>query len=673
MPDGTSTTATVAVFGMLDYLVLGGMTGLVFYWFVLRRKKGSDDIPVIKQLSNTPGPQRNMSYDPCFVSKMKNSGKNVIVFYGSQTGTAEDFATRLTKDSVRYGMKKGMAADPEEFDMDDLPKLPEIEKSLAIFCVATYGEGDPTDNAQELYDWLQDGNSSLEGLNYAVFGLGNKTYEHFNSMGRFVDKRLEELGATRVFELGEGDDDGNIEEDFVNWRENFWPAVCMHFGISEVGEDVSMRQFSVTVHKDIDQEKLFTGEPARLHSFAKQKPPFDVKNPYLAPVTVNRELHKGGDRSCMHIEVDISGSKIRYDAGDHLGVYPVNNSELVEAIGQRLGADLEEAFTLTNVDEDASKVHPFPCPTTYRTALNHYLDITSTPRSNLLKELLEYASDPADKDFLRKLTAPTPEGKELFNSWVLRDHRTLLVILDDLPSFRPPIDHLCELLPKLQPRYYSISSSHKMHPTTVHITAVLVEYTTPTGKLQKGVATSWLKLKQPAGEQRPKIPVFVRKSQFRLPFKPTVPVIMIGPGTGVAPFRGFIQDRHVLKTEGKPIGETVLYFGCRHKNEDFIYSDELDAYVSDSTLTHMHVAFSRDQPQKVYVQHLLKETAAQVWRLIDAGAHIYVCGDARHMAHDVDEVLLDTVVSEGKLDRAAAQDYLKRLRSRGRYSCDIWS
>ncbi|KAI0221811.1 hypothetical protein LSAT2_026929 [Lamellibrachia satsuma] len=123
----------------------------------------------------------------------------------------------------------------------------------------------------------------------------------------------------------------------------------------------------------------------------------------------------------------------------------------------------------------------------------------------------------------------------------------------------------------------------------------------------------------------------------------------------------------------KPIGETVLYFGCRHKNEDFIYSDELAAYVSDGTLTHMHVAFSRDQPQKVYVQHLLKETAAQVWRLIDAGAHIYVCGDARHMAHDVDEVLLDTVVSEGKLDRAAAQDYLKRLRSRGRYSCDIWS
>ncbi|KAL4223899.1 hypothetical protein ACF0H5_017362 [Mactra antiquata] len=603
---------------------------------------------------------------------MKNSGRNVVVFYGSQTGTAEEFAGRLAKDCAGYGMK-GMVADLEECEMEDLARLTELENGLAIFCMATYGEGDPTDNAQEFYEWLQAGDVEVTGIKYAVFGLGNKTYEHFNAMGKYVDKRLEELGGERVFDLGSGDDDGNIEEDFVTWRENFWPAVCEHFGVEATGDQINVRQYSLKVHDNLPPEKVFKGEIARLRAFENQRPPYDAKNPYVAPVKVNRELHKSGDRSCMHIEFDISGSKIRYEAGDHVAVYPINDRATVESIGKRLNVDLDTVITLTNVDEEASKKHPFPNPCSYRTALLHYLDITHVPRTHVLRELAEYATEEKDKEFLMKLTSATPEGKALYGDWVLKSHRTILHILEDLPSLMPTLDHICELLPRLQARYYSISSSPKEYPTSIHITAVVVSYETKAGRTIKGVATNWLALMKPEDGIKHTVPIYVRKSQFRLPFKTSVPVIMIGPGTGLAPFRGFLQERNFLRTEGKPVGDTVLYFGCRKKAEDFLYEDELRKYEESGTLTNLHLAFSRDGPEKVYVQHLLKKNMTETWKILEAGGHVYVCGDARNMARDVHDTLLYIIQECGKLDTSRAADYVKKLQNKGRYSCDVWS
>ncbi|CAB0008926.1 unnamed protein product, partial [Nesidiocoris tenuis] len=258
-------------------------------------------------MSSTPQNTENS-----FIKKLKASGRSLIVFYGSQTGTGEEFAGRIAKEGTRYRLK-GMVADPEEYDMEDLIQMKDLPNSLAVFCLATYGEGDPTDNAMDFYEWLQNGEADLTGLKYAVFGLGNKTYEHYNEVAIYVDKRLEELGATRVVELGLGDDDANIEDDFITWKDMFWPTVCEHFGIEGAGEDVSIRQYKLTEHTDSVPERVYTGEVARLFSFINQRPPFDLKNPYLAPIKVNRELNKGGDRSCMHIEFDIEGSKIRYD------------------------------------------------------------------------------------------------------------------------------------------------------------------------------------------------------------------------------------------------------------------------------------------------------------------------------------------------------------------------
>ncbi|XP_034790057.1 NADPH--cytochrome P450 reductase-like [Pan paniscus] len=220
-----------------------------------------------------------------------------------------------------------------------------------------------------------------------------------------------------------------------------------------------------------------------------------------------------------------------------------------------------------------------------------------------------------------------------------------------------------------------ILSSSKVHPNSVHICAVVVEYETKAGRINKGVATNWLRAKEPAGENggRALVPMFVRKSQFRLPFKATTPVIMVGPGTGVAPFIGFIQERAWLRQQGKEVGETLLYYGCRRSDEDYLYREELAQFHRDGALTQLNVAFSREQSHKVYVQHLLKRDREHLWKLIEGGAHIYVCGDARNMARDVQNTFYDIVAELGAMEHAQAVDYIKKLMTKGRYSLDVWS
>ncbi|EDO39434.1 predicted protein [Nematostella vectensis] len=663
--------ASKPLFGYVDIVLLASFVGVVLYWFCGRKKKNEFVMPT--KLMVAPSIIKQSADDNSFIGKLKKSGKPLAIFYGSQTGTAEEFASRLAKDAQRYGIK-AMVFDPEENDMEELTRMGEIDNSFAIFVMATYGEGDPTDNAQEFYEWLQNDRDDLDCLNFAVFGLGNKTYEHYNSMGRYVDKRLEELGGYRIYQRGEGDDDGNIEEDFVRWREEFWPAVLKYFNINvrDIKRRLSScieRQFRLNEQRDTPQEKVFTGEIARLKAYERQRPPYDAKNPFLAPIVINRELHKGGDRSCMHIELDITGSGIKYDAGDHVAVYPTNNLDLVEKFSQLLNVDLDTVFSLDNVDEDASKKHPFPCPTTYRTALMHYVDITSTVKTHVLRELAEYARDHEEKEFLMAISDSTEEAKKKYNEWVIQPHRHIVAVLEDMPSLKPPLDHILELLPRLQCRYYSISSSPKAHPSHIHVTAVVVKWTTKTGRVQNGVATTWLATKIPKGW----VPIFVRRTTFRLPFKPVTPVIMIGPGTGLAPFRGFIQDRNALVKQGKRVGDTVLFFGCRHKAQDYIYENELEDYAADGTISRLHVAFSRDQDKKRYVTHLMRENTDEIWNLLDQGAHIYVCGDARNMARDVHTIVTEIAREKGGMTDSQADDYVKKLSAKGRYATDVWS
>ncbi|XP_046840144.1 NADPH--cytochrome P450 reductase-like [Xenia sp. Carnegie-2017] len=654
--------------GFVDIFVFSSFVGVLFYWFLFRKPKKDE-----KETSDTD--TRNVVKDLSFIEKMKKGNKQIAIFFGSQTGTAEEFSNHLAKDASKYGMKASVF-DPEEYEMDDLSRLEEIKNSFVIFVVATYGEGDPTDNARELNEWLENDQNGLDNLKYVVFGLGNKTYEHYNVMGKYVDKRLEELGSTRLYDAGFGDDDEDIEKDFVTWKEKMWPAVLEYFGIDMNAITLSqdnIRQYDLNIHTDLSKDKVFSGEMGKVNSYNNQNPPYDQKNPFLAPVVVNRELHHGGDRSCLHIELDISHSHLRYDAGDHVAVYPINDEELVLKIGEILNVDLDVVFSLVNKDEESNKKNPFPCPTTYRTALLYYVDITSKVKSNLLHGLIEYAQDSKDKEFLEKITKNDDEGKDLFKEWISDDHRTIIDVLQDLPSVRPPIDVLLEFLPRLHCRYYSISSSSKLYSHSIHITAVVVDYKTRLNRRIKGVATTWLAEKKPDVVEIPRVPIFIRKTLFRLPIKPSTPVIMIGPGTGFAPFRGFIQERHVKKKEGKPLGDTILFFGCRHKVEDYIYEEEIKNYHAEGTISHLYVAFSRDQPEKRYVQHLIVENSETVWNVLNNDGHVYVCGDARHMAKDVHDALVNVVHKHGDMSESSAEDFIKNLHNKGKYSADVWS
>merc|ERR1719510_1807715 len=279
----------------------------------------------------------------------------------------------------------------------------------------------------------------------------------------------------------------------------------------------------------------------------------------------------------------------------------------------------------------------------------------------------------------------TQEGKNMYAEWIMDSCRHIVHILEDLPGCKPDIDHLLELLPRLQPRLYSISSSSKVHIDSLHITAVVVEYVTKTGRKNNGVCTKWLQLMGsnsmgksylrhdmvPNKEFR--IPCYVRRSHFRLPNTPQTSIIMVGPGTGLAPFRGFIQERAWQKRKGKPIGETHLYFGCRHQEVDYIYRDELEQYEKDGVLT-LHTAFSRDQSNKIYVTHRIKENATDIWRLFEKEqAYFYICGEAKNMAKDVHNLILQIIKNTGNKSEEEAEAYLKRMEDQKRYSTDIWS
>ena len=659
------------------------VTGFVWFYKRSRNQSGEfvDYFTNVEYIDQTDDAD---STGGSLYKKMKSTDRNMVVFYGSQTGTAEEFANRIAKEATRYGMR-ALTADPEEINFDNLTRISDIDKSLLVFCLATYGEGDPTDNAREFYDWLKKGESDLNGLNYAVFGLGNKTYEHYNAVGIYADARLAELNGNRVCELGLGDDDGMIEDDFMTWKEKFWTAVCDKFNLA-VTSDTNYRQYELVVHRDRENfydengkpKGLFTGEPYRIGSYETKSPPYGLKNPIKCTPVNYRELYKG-DRSCMHVEFDLKGEIVGYKTGDHLVVFPEIDEDLVEMLGRLLNIDLDEIISMKCIDTYAAKNNIIPCPCTYRTAFTYYVDIAASPRVQPLREMSSYVTSEEDKKFFELICSSSTEGREKHNEWVVKSFRNIVHIINDLPTFRPPADLLIELLPRLQPRYYSISSSNLVNPSVVSITAVVVEYKSLAGYLNKGVATNYLRKNTLLCNGKPaKVPICFVQSQFRLPpvvDKKIAPIIMIGPGTGLAPFRGFLQEiQHLRKNEGLQTSDVILYYGCRHKDQDYLYPDELAQFKDDGTLTELRVAFSRDQPQKVYVTHLLEQNRDETWDIIgNRNGYVYVCGEARSMAKNVMQIFKDIIMEKLKTDERGADTYLKRMEHDKRYKVDVWS
>jgi NADPH-ferrihemoprotein reductase len=601
----------------LDIIVLAALLLGTIAYFTKGKAWGVTKDPYSSSFANANGAKAGKTRN--IVEKMEEEGKNCIIFYGSQTGTAEDYAARLAKEGKsRYGLET-MVADLEEFDYDNLDAIP--SDKVVMFVLATYGEGEPTDNAVDFYEFIMgedvnftEGNDPpLGNLNYVAFGLGNNTDEHYNSMVRNVNKALEKLGAHRIGEAGEGDDGaGTMEEDFLAWKDPMWAALQKKMGLEE-REAVYEPTFGIVERDGLtkDSPEVYVGEPNKMHLEGTPKGPFNAHNPYIAPIATSYELFNVKDRNCLHMEVDISGSNLTYQTGDHIAVWPTNPGEEVDRFLDIFGLS-EKRNNVISVKalEPTAKV-PFPTPTTFDAIVRYHMEICAPVSRQFLATLAAFAPDEESKAEMTKLGGDKDYFHQKVNIHHLNIARVLKTVSKGKPWTNVPFSALIEAITKLQPRYYSISSSSLEQPKMISITAVVESQHLP-GREDpfRGVATNYLlalKEKQ-NGDPNPcpfgltyeitgprnrydgvHVPVHVRHSNFKLPSDPTKPIICIGPGTGVAPFRGFVRERKKQVENGETVGKTILFFGCRKSTEDFLYDKEwqvrISAYVPRKHMT----------------------------------------------------------------------------------------
>ncbi|KAG1708782.1 hypothetical protein DVH05_022404 [Phytophthora capsici] len=628
-------------------------------------------------------------------------GGRVAILFGSQTGTAEGFAEVLKKEGRKAGFQTH-AIDLEDYDAAEKLK----DEKLVILVMATYGEGDPTDNAVDFINFLKDkegvlGDKTLENVNFTVFGLGNTQYENYNEMGRVVDKLMEAHGAQRVFHYGEGDDDASLDEDFDDWKESLWKELRKQFisGLSEEteadkqteGEQLSAPEFEYELVeiRQSEAEKM-KAEPKEVKMKASTKHFFTSKQ---AKVVVNRELRpstEGG--STVHVEFDLRGTGVTYETADNLAVLPENETRVVEQLAKRMDYDLDQWVSLKPVAADLNCEFPFPSPCTIEDILTKYLAINSAPRKGPLQQLAYFATDPAERAELVRLSSK--DGKDEYQKWIHEDERSFVDVLEHFRSIKVSVQALLHIVPFLLPRYYTISSSSLVNPQRVHATVSLIESKKNDGRVFRGVCSTYLGKLQPLvahsddkkkrdsrpGEQGSKQPrewpaarIFMRASTFRLPKNPLTPIILIGPGTGIAPMRAFLHERAKQQDDGITVGKSIMYFGCRRRDEDFIYKDELETFQESGVLSELHLAFSREQEKKVYVQHLLMQNGQATWELInDHDAYIYVCG-ATGMGNDVNKVLHEIIEKFGGQSGDEALATLKQLQDNHRYIQELWA
>lgn len=484
------------------------------------------------------------------------------------------------------------------------------------------------------------------------------------------------LGAAEVCRRGDGDDDACIDDDLDKWKDELYAALDASSDLlgSKVDQAAAAANGGGAKHAvptyDVQMHKAGTRE-------AQPFPQGDgtsASHPYWAKLATVRELHaSASDRSCVHVEIDISGCRgLSYSHGDHVGVYAQNGPQVVEAVAALLQQPLDTVFTLRRPDGDAAGSadlpDPFPGPLSLRTALSYFADVTSSPHKEALLALAEFATEPSEAERLRRLGSH--DGKQDYADYVAKPHRSLLEVMTEFKSARPSLGAFFGVIaPRLQPRYYSISSSPRQHPASVHVTCAVVRSAMPTGRVHDGICSTWFQ-RATAGAR---VPVFIRSSHFRLPADPAAPVVMVGPGTGLAPFRGFLQERAALAAAGAKLGPAHLFFGCRSRGHDYIYEEELAAALKAGWLSHLHVAFSRDQASKDYVQHHVAAHAAEVWAVLShPGGAAYVCGDAKHMAKDVHRALIQVVQDHKRCSGTQAEGFVKELQDAGRYLRDVW-
>jgi cytochrome P450/NADPH-cytochrome P450 reductase len=577
--------------------------------------------------------------------KAASHGTKLTVLFGSNMGTAEELARSIAE----AGEAQGFAATLASLD-DQAGKLP-AEGAVAIVC-ASYNGG-PPDNAGMFIKSLRDAApDALKGVRYTVFGCGNRDWAStYQAIPRQIDELLAEKGAERIYARGEGDAKEDLDGHFQAWTDPLLPAIADRLG--------------VTLEPDsgIAHEPLYQVQPV-------DKPP---ANPIIGGtgalpmrVLANRELQNAdkSGRSTRHVEVLLPDG-VSYRAGDHLSIVPENGAALVERAVRRFDF-APGAHVMVAAAEGRRAALPVGEAIAVHRLLSDFVELQHPASRKQIQTMAQHTRCPFTRPKLEALL-----DEEHFRAEILAKRKSVLDLLEEHPACELPFAFFLEMLPLMTPRYYSISSSPVADGTRCSITVAVVEGSARSGAgVYHGVCSNHL-ARQAAGGT---VQAFVKETKvgFRLPVDPMAPIVMIGPGTGLAPFRGFLRERAALKAQGRTLGPGMLFFGCRHPEQDYIYADELREHA-EAGVVDLHAAFSRHAGSRTYVQDLLNRQADRVWALIEQGAIVYVCGDGGRMEPDVKRALAAIYRDKSGADAAAGEAWMAKLAVDSRYVLDVWA
>lgn len=545
--------------------------------------------------------------------------REVTVLFGSQTGNCQRVATSLSRKLEEQGLQVTLAP-MNKFKTNNLKKVENL-----FLVVSTHGEGEPPDNAKSFHEFLYSKRApQLENVSFSVLSLGDTSYEFFCQTGKDFDQRLEELGAKRL--VPRVDCDLDYDEAVAGWSAEV---------ISSLNDRLNAASGTTAAIAQTSSET------------APEQSAYSRNNPFKAEVLANINLNgRGSDRETRHLELSLEGSNLQYEPGDSLGIYPENHPELVDAIIKQMNWNAEEVVPINKSGEQGS----------LREALLKYYEITA-----LTKPLITQAAELTSNSALRELLAQGQE--QALRSYI--NGRDLLDLLQDFEPWQGSAKQFVAILRKLPARLYSIASSFKANEDEVHLTVRAVRYESH-GRERYGVCSVHCAERVQPGDS---LPIYIQQNpNFKLPADTNTPIIMIGPGTGVAPFRAFLEEREEIGAEGK----SWLFYGDRHFVTDFLYQTDWQRMLKDGVLTKLDVAFSRDTEEKVYVQHRLLQKSRELFEWLQAGAYVYICGDEKHMAHDVHTALLTVIEQEGGLSAEQAAAYLTDMQDQQRYQRDVY-
>lgn len=551
---------------------------------------------------------------PSAAASVQPVSKDVTVLYGSQTGNSEGLAKKTAQHLEEKGFQVTLSS-MSDFKPNNLKKINNL-----LVIVSTHGEGDPPDNALSFHEYVHGRRApKLDHLSFSVLSLGDSSYEFFCQTGKEFDERFEELGGTRLFDRVDCDLD--YDEPFSEWLQGVASS------LSE-GEAVSLPQESAGANNQAVSE-------------------YSRTNPFYAEVLENINLNgRGSNKETRHLELSLEGSGLVYEPGDSLGIYPTNDPALVDELIQTCGWNAEESVT----------VHKNGDTLPLKEALTSHFEITV-----LTKPLLQKIAALTKSESLHALLEEGNEEK-------LKEYiagRDLVDAARDFGPFEGTAAEFTSILRKIPARLYSIASSLKANDEEVHLTIGAVRYDAH-GRERQGVCSILCAERLQPGDT---LPVYIQHNQnFKLPQDPDTPIIMVGPGTGIAPFRSFMQEREEMGANGN----SWLFFGDQHFVTDFLYQTEWQKWLKDGVLTKMDVAFSRDTEEKVYVQHQMKKQSKELFEWLEQGAYVYICGDEKHMAHDVHNTLLSIIQEEGAMSKEKAESYLANLQQQKRYQRDVY-